>query len=149
MRRLFLCLIITALATPLAARAQQPQQAEPHAWLYGSWTGGLFPVPAGMSAQACLAQPVVIFTRDLVLRATLIDRVYQQRNIETVRSEPGMTSFRFSPMQADPGTIGARPDSGFGCGDPDTLHVTRRGENEIVFEGCVEFPEPLYRCPAR
>jgi hypothetical protein len=27
--------------------------------------------------------------------------------------------------------------------------VQRRGENEISFPGCPEFPYPLVRCPAR
>lgn len=159
MRRSLLCLIAALLATP--ADAQQPQGGAPapvpHAWLYGSWTGGLFPVPSGLTAQACLAQPVVIFTRDLVLRATLIDQVYHQRGIETVRSTPASTDFRFSPA-IDPsadqssGLFGSTAPPiarGFGCADTDSLHVVRRTDNEIVFEGCRDFPEPLIRCPSR
>jgi hypothetical protein len=164
MRRAALCLIVVALATPLVAKmatmahAQKPQaSAIPHAWLFGSWTGGLFPVPANLTAQACLAQPVVIFTRDLVLRATLTDAIYHQRIIETVRSEPNATDFRFAPG-VDPtagmeaglfGIQAPRPQAGFGCANPDMLHVVRRSDNEIVFEGCKDFPEPLIRCPAK
>jgi hypothetical protein len=160
MRRIAVCLIIAGLATPAlpqSADAQQVPAAPPHAWLFGSWTGGLFPVPSGLTAQACLAQPVVIFTRDLVLRATLIDSVYHQRQVETVRAAPNATDFRFAPG-ADPratagsillGVTAPPPALGFGCADPDSLHVIRRSENEIVFEGCTEFPEPLIRCPAR
>ena len=161
MRRVALCLIVAALATPPLAKmahAQNPQApAIPHAWLFGSWTGGLFPVPSNLTAQACLAQPVVIFTRDLVLRATLTDPVYHQRIIETVRSAPNSTDFRFAPgvdptagMEA--GLFGIKPpkpQAGFGCANPDMLHVVRRGDNEIVFEGCKDFPEPLIRCPAK
>ncbi len=159
MRRIAVCLIIAALATPLNATdgaAQQPAPAVvPHAWLYGSWTGGLFPVPSGLTAQLCLAQPVVIFTRDLVLRATLIDQVYHQRNIETVRAAPGSTDFRFAPgaeARQSLGLFGTAPQEpalGFGCADPNSLHVVRRSDNEIVFEGCADFPEPLIRCPVR
>lgn len=162
MRRTLLCLIAACLATPPvlpghAATPPPPANNVPHAWLFGSWTGGLFPVPAAMTAQACLAQPVVIFTRDLVLRATLIDQVYTQRAIETVRVVPGTTDFRFAPS-LDPaadlgsGLMGATAPHapvGFGCADPDSLHVVRRSDNEIVFEGCADFPEPLIRCPNR
>ncbi len=165
MRRSVLCLIIAALAIPASVALQPPLLAQqpatspvvPHAWLFGSWTGGLFPVPSGLTAQACLAQPVVIFTRDLVLRATLIDQVYHQRAIETVRAEPGATEFHFSPAvnpEASQGSmlLGAtapQPEIGFGCADPDSLHVVKRSENEIVFQGCKDFPEPLVRCPSR
>jgi len=38
---------------------------------------------------------------------------------------------------------------GFGCPSPDVLHVQRRGENEISFPGCNDFPYPLVRCSAR
>ncbi len=155
MRRLLLSLIISAMASPIAgldAQAQPSSAATPHASLYGSWTGGLFPVPSNLTAQACLAQPVVIFTKDLVLRATIIDAIYHQRVIETVRTTANGTDFRFIPnpgADISSGLFGApatRPEPGFGCADPNSLHVVRRGENEIIFEGCSDFPEPLYRC---
>jgi hypothetical protein len=153
MRRIVVCLITALLATPVAAQ----QAAPPHAWLFGSWTGGLFPVPAGMTAQACLAQPVVIFTRDVVLRATLVDQEYHQRMIETARSSPTGTEFRFTPRQGagnsvTSGILGVTapaPELGFGCEDPNSLHVQRRGENEISFPNCKDFPELLVRCPTR
>lgn len=158
MRRIVVCLIILLLASPGAtptARAQQPPA--PHAWLYGTWTGGLFPVPSGLTAAMCLAQPVVVFTRDVVLRATLIDMEFQQRVIETARSNPAGTEFRFAPSVNPLATLGSGllgraappPAVGFGCETPDVLHVQRRGENEIAFPGCSDFPEPLIRCPAR
>ena len=59
---------------PLAAPPASPQALPPHALLFGTWTGGIFPVPPGMSQEACLSQPVVIFTRDLVMRATLTEQ---------------------------------------------------------------------------
>jgi len=154
MRRILICLIISVLASPLTPASQaQPAPSPPHAWLYGSWTGGLFPVPSGLSAQACLAQPVVIFTKDIVLRGTVIDQIYHQRVIETVRSGPNTTDFRFIPnpgADISSGIFGGpatTPQPGFGCADPNALHVVKRGENEIIFEGCRDFPEPLYRCP--
>ena len=159
MRRFRLCLILAGLAIPAIvsstthAQTPPPAQLVPHAWLFGSWTGGLFPVPSTLTAQQCLAQPVVVFTRDVVLRATLIDTTYQQRVIETVRSDPNGTDFRFTPsVDIGGGLLGAtagQPQAGFGCGDTQSLHVVRRSDNEIVFQGCRDFPEPLIRCPAR
>jgi hypothetical protein len=158
MRRFALCLIIALLATPGAfhpTEAQQRPAPPPHAWLFGSWTGGLFPVPANMTKQMCLAQPVVIFTRDLVLRSSLIDSTYQQRSIETARSNPAGAEIRFAPGtraldSLNSGLLGqtAPPaPAGFGCENPDVLHIQRRSDNEISFPGCADFPEPLVRCP--
>ena len=144
MRRTAL-LVLTAL-TLLPAPAPA-QEMPPHAGLFGTWTGGLFPVPSNLSNQACLSQPVVIFTRDLVLRATLTEQVLTQREIETVRIEAGHDEFRFRPFAQAPAslTAGARR-AGFGCEGPDVLHVQRRGENEISFPNCADFPNPLVRC---
>lgn len=136
-------------APPRPARAQgQP----PHAWLFGTWTGGLFPAPSGLSARSC--QPVVVFTRDVVMQATLLEQTLTERVIETVRATPTGAEFRF--VDADPARtstglldLGGSPPAGFGCEDPDTLVVQRRGANEIVFPGCADFPNPLVRCPAR
>lgn len=135
--------------------AQSPPQSPPqppHAWLFGTWTGGLFPVSSRISAEACLGQPVVIFTRDLVMRATLFQQVLTQREVETVRTTPEGAAFRFVPGQQAVsslfGVTGA-PLAGFGCGSPDVLPIQRRGENEIAFPGCADFPNPLVRCPGR
>ena len=139
----------SGLPTPAAAQgAAEP----PHAWLFGTWTGGLFPTPTGLSAQACLGQPVVIFTRDVVLRATLTDLTYVQRVIQTVRTSPQGAEFQFNPVAApaDDGMLGLggpAPVAGFGCANPDVLHVERHGNNEISFPGCADFPNPLVRCP--
>lgn len=131
---------------PVAAQSQPP-----HAWLFGSWTGGLFPVPSGLSTQACLAQPVVIFTRDAVLRASLTDPTYTQRVIETARTTPGRTEFQFVPPQDNSAgglleSSAPKPASGFGCESANVLHVVRNGDNQISFPGCADFPEPLVRC---
>ncbi|HTW26933.1 MAG TPA: hypothetical protein VME92_07390 [Acetobacteraceae bacterium] len=145
-------MLLAAGAGPAAAQTGTP----PHAWLFGEWTGGMFPVPAGgVTADVCLAQPVVIFTRDVVLRATLTELLFAQREVETVRATPDGAEFRFRPASSPlPGgtMLGIAPPPravGFGCESPDVLHVQRRGPNEIVFPGCAEFPNPLVRCTPR
>jgi hypothetical protein len=155
MRRFLLPL---AAALTFAAVAPAPVRAQalpPHAWLFGTWTGGLFPVASGITPAACLAQPVVIFTKDLVLRATLTDQTLTQRVIESVRSGAAGAEFRFAQTLAPPsgsGLLGLQSPQyaeGFGCENATVLHVERRGENEISFPGCSDFPYPLFRCPAR
>ncbi len=135
------------------ARAQNPA-LPPHAWLFGAWIGGLYPPPVTLGAEECLAQPVVIFTRDVVMRATITDVTYTQRPIETARATESGAEFRFSaPVEQAAaggtlfGTPGAAPVVGFGCETPDVLHVVRHGENQISFPHCSEFPYPLIRCP--
>jgi hypothetical protein len=149
--RLFACVLAClaglGVASPAAAAG-----APPHAWLFGSWTGGLFPAPSNVTASVCLAQPVVVFTRDVVMRATLTDVTYTQRVIATARTNPGVTEFQFAPAAPQTsGLFGAQAAApiGFGCGSPDVLHVQRRSDNEITFPGCAEFPNPLVRCPSR
>jgi hypothetical protein len=149
-------LIAILLAAPYAVPAQAQSNLPPHAWLFGAWTGGLFPPPSALSAQECLAMPVVIFTRDLVMRAVITDQSYVQRLVETARVTAEGVEFRFS---SPPATAPANPfslsqtsgqtDVGFGCSSPDILRVQRRTENEISFPGCRDFPYPLVRCPAR
>jgi hypothetical protein len=152
MRR-FATLTLAALLALAPALTRAQPAAQPHAWLFGSWTGGLFPAPSGLTAQQCLMQPVVIFTRDLVLRATLTDVVYVQRIVATARAAKNGTEFRFEPVPApSPGTnlLGLTPAPiGFGCADPDELDVQRISENQISFPNCRDFPYPLVRCPGR
>ena len=146
-----LSLALAALPGGASAATQDARQP-PHAWLFGTWTGGIFPVPSGLSSQACLSQPVVIFTRDLVLRATLTEQVLTQREIETARSSPQGTEFRFAAASGGGSGLldsGVGRANGFGCTSPDELHVQRRGENEIAFPGCADFPNPLIRCQTR
>jgi len=149
---------LLALAMPLAgavdeAGAQANRPGPPHEWVFGSWTGGIFPIgevdPAG-----CFAAPVVIFTRDLVMRVAAFDVAYHQRAIETAAALPdGALEFRFVPAAPVAGrALGGRlpPDIGFGCGgSPDLLRVQRRGPDEIAFPDCTDFPSPLKRCVAR
>ena len=99
----------------------------PHAWLFGAWTGGLFPPPSTLGAQECLALPVVIFTRDIVMRAVITDQLYAQRLVETARVTADGAEFRFTrpvaeapagPFNLSPG--GGSNDVGFGCASPDS-----------------------------
>jgi len=143
MRRFAICLLATLASAPAFAQPALP----PHAALFGTWTGGIFPVPPGLTKEACLSQPVVIFTKDLVMRATLTEQQLTQREIETARAVPGGTEFRFASGVTGSRMLGGYSAlAGFGCESPDVLHVQRRGENEIVFPGCPDFPNPLVRC---
>ena len=142
-------MLLLAAALPAGPARAQGQGQPPHAFLFGTWTGGFFAVPPGLSREACFSQPVVIFTRDLAMRATLAQQTLTQREIETARVVPGGFEFRFlaSPA-ADSSLLGLGGGRlvGFGCENADVLHVQRRGENEISFPGCPEFPNPLVRC---
>ncbi|WP_187830230.1 hypothetical protein [Siccirubricoccus phaeus] len=127
----------------------QPRPGPPHEWSFGAWTGGIFPA-ADNDTPACFGSPVVIFTRDVVMRATPLDVAYRQRNIETVAATPdGGLEFRFTPAAPVMSAMGPRPanDASFGCeGGPNVLRVERRGPDEIVFPNCRDFPSPLKRC---
>ncbi|MBV9735912.1 MAG: hypothetical protein JO209_08375 [Acidisphaera sp.] len=149
-------LLLAMLIVPHGGGRARAQGAQPpHAWLFGTWTGGLFPAPSGLSGEACLSQPVVIFTRDLVMRAVLTDQFYTQRLITTARATAGGFEFVFQAAATGAesnglfGLSAPPPPAGFGCDGPDVLHVQRRGDNEIVFPGCADFPNPLIRCPSR
>lgn len=140
--------LLTLVGVPLQ-RAALAQGAPPQAFLYGAWTGGLFPPPSSVSAQECLAQPSVIFTRDVVMRATFTDVLYIQRAIETARGTGNGLDIHFVAASAPAAAgLGVTPDLGFGCDGPDVLHVKRLTANEISFPGCKDFPFPLVRCPA-
>ncbi len=156
MRLVVMCLLALLSfsgAFPTRARAQE---LPPHSWLFGAWIGGMFPPPAVIGAAACQAMPVVIFTRDLVMRSTLTSVTLTQREIETVRATATGAEFRFlSPPQPAAAASndnlfpqpGATPEVGFGCESPNLLHVHRIGENQISFPHCSDFPYPLIRCP--
>jgi len=130
-----------------AAPADQPAQVAPHAWLFGSWTGGLYP-PVDTEGPACFAQPTLVFTRDVIMRVSLLDVTYRQRLLETVSGGPDAVEFRLAPAAASVPALGGRlpPDSAFGCENPNNLRVERRGPDEIVLPNCAEFPGPLRRC---
>ena len=146
--------LLVPFAPALAQNSEPPQ-----AWLFGAWTGGTFPAPSQITAATCLAQPTVIFTRDIVLRSTLTEATYEQRLVATVRATETGFEFRFEPAAPAPAegggggllglSGGGQPGAvGFGCESADLLHVERHGENEITFPGCEDFPNPLVRCPA-
>ena len=126
---------------PAPAPARGPV---PHEWLFGSWTGGIYP-PGDTEGSRCLAQPTVIFTREVVMRTGILDPAYRQRFIETVATRPGATTFRFIP--AAPAGSRLPPEVGFGCPDgPDALEVEQIGPDEIAFPNCREMPSRLRRC---
>lgn len=135
MRRTIASFAALAAFLPLGSQAQT---APPHAFLFGSWTGGLFPPLSRESAVACLASPSVIFTRDDVLIATLTSVQYAQREIESVRGIGDGVAFRFT---------GGGPNA-LGCTDPDGLEVIRVSANQIKIPNCANVPFPLVRCPA-
>jgi hypothetical protein len=155
MRRFLACVFVLLLALP--AGAARAQSGAPHSWLFGAWVGGLFPVTGDVTPLACLGQPTVIFTRDVVMRAQLTEAAYAQRVIVTARTTGGQTDILFTPSvdalaATSNGLLGLDPPkaaAGFGCDSEDVLHVQRHGDNEIVFPGCRDFPNPLVRCPAR
>ncbi|MGG5822590.1 hypothetical protein [Falsiroseomonas sp. HW251] len=141
-------MLAVAMVLALAAGGSAQQGQPPHAWVFGSWTGGIFPA-ADTEGPRCTGQPTVIFTRDVVMRASVFEVPYRQRLIETVAADPDVLEFRFVPVQAQSTPFGARlpADFGFGCpAGPNVLRVERRGPDEIVFPDCGEFPAPLKRC---
>ncbi len=154
MRRRALLDTMATLASPLVAPAvlrAQGRQGPPHEWVFGAWTGGLFP-PNDADTPACFGSPTVIFSKDVVMRASLLDTPYRQRVIETVALQPNGLEFRFLPAVPQGSAFSSRlpPDFGFGCGgSPDMLRVERRGPDEIVFPDCGDFPSPLRRCVKR
>jgi hypothetical protein len=136
-------------ASPPAAPAQR--STPPQSWLFGTWTGGLFPVAPSLAAQTCRTQPVVVFTPDVVAHAFLVQPGMAQRVVETASVDASRVEFRFVPASDTPAGVGAQLDpaaAGFGCESPDVLHVQRDGANEITFPGCKDFPNPLVRCPS-
>ncbi len=135
----------SALAQSRTSRAPHQSSAPartagpPHAWLFGTWTGGLFPVLDGMLEQDCRTQATVGFSQDVVGHTSLTGAAMTRRVIETVRTSPAGAEFRFTP--------GTEDTAGFGCEDPNVLHVARENDSTISFPHCAAFPYPLQRCP--
>ena len=156
MRRIACLIAILALATLHIAPARAQGNLPPHAWLFGAWTGGLFPPPSTLSAQECLALPVVIFTRDIVMRAVITDQLYAQRLVETARVTRGRGGVPLHPpggggpgRPVQPVARRRQQRCGLRLHQSRFLRVQRHSENEITFPGCTDFPYPLVRCPAR
>lgn len=141
MRRIAAIAVALTLTVAAPVAAQAPA-APPHAFLFGAWVGGIFPPPVTLSAQECLANPMVIFTRDVVMRAVITSPTYPQRMIQTARATGNGFELRLVPRQS-------AADPTFGCPNPDMLPIQRRGQNEITFPGCTDFPFPLIRCAQR
>lgn len=143
--------LLLALGLPLMGSMDadaQARQGPPHEWTFGPWTGGIFPAGETEGA-ACLGSPTVIFTRDIVMRVSVVDTAYRERTIETVAQTPNGLEFRFIAAPPVLGPMGPRaaPDAGFGCpGGPNVLRVERKGPDELAFPGCTEFPSSLKRC---
>jgi len=163
MRHLPICIaacLVLATAVHAETAARRPSSlpvsrpGPPHAWLFGSWTGGLFPVLPGELVRDCRASPTVVFQKDSVAYAALITPGMASRTIETVRTTPAGADFRFAPAPGGqaPGGQGSGAKStggqGFGCADGNALSVMRAGPNEVSFPSCSAFPYPLERCPA-
>jgi len=143
MRKLLLLLALLPLG-PASAQIGDP----PHAFLFGTWTGGIFP-PGETRGPDCAGQPTVIFTRDVVMRSSVTDVAYRQRLVETAARVAGGVEFRFIAVPPQQTAFGLRmpSDIGFGCAaGPNALSVRRISEDEIVFPDCAEFPSPLRRC---
>jgi hypothetical protein len=150
MRRIAIAVAVLTLVltSPPTTQAQAPAPSgPPHAWLFGSWIGGIFPPPVTLSAQECLAQPMVVFTRDVVMRAIMTSPSYAERLIGTARATANGFEIQLLPASADPEEPAAV--AGFGCPNPNVLPVQRRSDNEITFPGCTDFPFPLIRCGSR
>ena len=58
----------------------------------------MFPAPVTLTAQECLAQPMVIFTRDVVMRAVMTTPAYAQRLIDTARATADGFEVRLVPI---------------------------------------------------
>jgi hypothetical protein len=143
-----LALLAGLAGTVLSPASALAADAPPHAWLYGSWAGGLYPAPSDMTAAECNAHPTFIVTQDAVLHATLAQPGFVQNLIASVRGTPQGTVFTLAPSgaEAPPGSLPGIAD--FGCADSTTLRVVKSGANQIAFPGCTAFPSPLVRCPA-
>lgn len=130
-----------ALLRPALAQPAAPRQGPPHDWMFGSWTGGIFPA-VDTEGPGCFGNVALIVMRDLIMRVSSLDFAYRQRAIETVAVTPDGLEFRLIPLAGRP-----QPEIGFGCdGNPNLLRVSRRGPDEVVLPGCVEFSGALRRC---
>jgi len=130
------------LASPAIAQAPAaPRQVPPHEWMFGTWTGGIFPAVETEGA-GCFGNASLIVLRDVILRVSSLDIAFRQRAIETVAPTADGLEFRLVPVPGRP-----LAEFGFGCdGNPDLLRVIRRGPDEIALPGCSEFPSTLRRC---
>ena len=141
-RRSLIPVAFGLLAAPaLSAARAQTRQGPPHEWMFGSWTGGVFPA-VETEGPGCFGNVSVIVTRDVIMRISSLDLAFRQRAIETVAITPDGLEFRLVPVAGR-----GQPEIGFGCdGNPNLLRVRRVSADEVTMPGCVEFPSPLKRC---
>ena len=143
---LLLGAVVAGVALPSPGMAQG---MPPHAWLFGTWAGGILPAPSGMSARECQDSATFVVTRDAVIHSTLTHPEAIENLIASVRGTPNGTIIALAPTDVKPQAIAGLPDDlGFGCPQSDILRVVRIGPNEIRFPDCTGFPSPLVRCPA-
>lgn len=136
--------LLAGLCPPSAARAAD---AQPHAWLFGAWAGGVFPAPDHMTPAQCQANTSLAITKDVVIHRTLAHPGAIQNLIVSVRGTPDGTIFMLAPPQDKPEVIAGVPeDLGFGCPSDNILRIVRIGPNEIQLPDCTGFPAPLVRC---
>ena len=69
-RRILLAAAMTLAAPAIAQRPAPP--GPPHQWVFGMWLGGQFP-PGDTQGPECFGGATVIFTRDVVFRATALE----------------------------------------------------------------------------
>lgn len=139
-RRSLLPVVSGLLAVPALSLAQT-RQGPPHEWMFGGWTGGIFPATE-TQGPACFGNISVIVTRDILMRVASLDIAFRQRAIETVALTSDGLEFRLVPI---PGRF--IPESGFGCdNNPNILRVRKVSDDEVIFPDCREFPGPLKRC---
>ena len=125
--------LLVLLLPALPAHAQQP----PHAFMFGNWVGGIYPVLSTQVEQACRSDITLRVRGDAVTRVSLATGAVETRVVATVRPVSGGIDITFAPKN------GA---TGFGCETADILHVHRTGSGEITFPGCSDYPEPLVKC---
>jgi hypothetical protein len=141
MRRTATAAIVLTLAMAVLLVAPAPA-APSSSGLFGAWIGGIYPPPVTLNAQECLAQPMVIFTNGVVMRAIMTSPAYAQRLIDNAVTTANGYQVQLVPRQS-------AADVTFGCPNPNVLPVQWRGDNEITFPGCTDFPFPLIRCVTR
>lgn len=149
-RRMAITLLAGGLLAALAPHpAPRAQGAPPHAWLFGTWAGGILPAPEHMTTAYCVAHATFEVGRDMVMHSTLTHPAPIQTLIVSVRGTPDGTIFALAPPSEKPAMIAGVPvDLGFGCPHPNVLRVVRVGPNTIRFPDCTGFPSPLVRCGA-
>ena len=103
-------------APPAGAGGSAAPGRPPHAWVFGVWTGGMFPAD-DTDGPRCTPTPPLIFTRDVVMRG-----LRPRRRLPPAADRDGGRPSRTRSSSAwsrrrPERPFGARlpPDAGFGC----------------------------------